>query len=113
MDWPIVSLDTVEGEHGEGGPGHGCLYEEPGGDVEVSALRDGEQPRQECPPTGGQAQPQLEEGEVLRHQSVALLPVVVDLSEQEEYINVKQLLLPSKNSPRRTSVYRRPVKPGI
>ena len=78
----------------------------------MPGLIDGEETGQESPGTGGQAQPELEEGQVLGHQSVPLLPVMVNLPDrEEEYINVKQLLVINKNSPRRTSGYRRPVKP--
>ena len=32
---PVVSPDTVEREHGQSSPRHGCLYQQPAGDVEV------------------------------------------------------------------------------
>ena len=76
---PVVSPDTVEGEHGQGDPGHCCLYEEPAGDVEVPGLVDGEEAAQQGPHGGGQAQPELQQGEVLSHHSLSFLPLVVHL----------------------------------
>ena len=81
-DSPVVARDAVEGEHGEGGARHGELHQEAGADEEVAGLTDGEKPAQQRAQGGGQPQPELQQGEVLRHGPAALLPLVADLDMQ-------------------------------
>ena len=81
-DVPVVTPDTVQREHGHSSPRHCRLYEEPAGDVEVARLLDGEEAAEQGPQGGGQAQPELEQGQVGSHQSLPLLPLVVDLQKK-------------------------------
>lgn len=78
---PVVAGDTVEGEHGQGGAGHGQLHQEPRADEQMAGPGDGEEAPQQRAQAGGQAQPELQQREMLGHHPAPLLPLVPDLTQ--------------------------------